>query len=457
MTPPPPAPTAPADPAEGDLVRRVLCVRPGEGVTLALSAVLFAWLLCAYYLLRPTREIFGIDDGPVYEWLWTGTAVGTLLTTPLFGWLASRFPRRVFVPAVLLGAAMTLVAFWLAHRATDGQGRLWIGYGFYVFVSVLAVFATAVFWGFMADGWRDEQARRLFGLVAVGGTVGALIGSAVADALLDVVAPRDLILCGAGLYASSIVFVAPLSRRFGGAEASPGTWVPQIGWRAALDGVRLFASSRYLLAIGAFLAAQTLANTFLYLQSRTFTHLALPVHDVAPAVAEANRVARGEFFATVDFTYNALAILVQLFLVGRLVRWIGIGAMLATLPLVSLGGFAMLAVAPSLLAYGAFEVLSRGSRFAVMKPAREMLFTVLSRDEKYKAKQFLDTAVYRSTDAFWVWLDAGLGAVLGPAGLTFGFLIPACAGWTLLAWWLGRMNGARREQQAPEVDSRASR
>jgi AAA family ATP:ADP antiporter len=348
------------------------------------------------------------------------------------------------VPAVYLLAAALLVGFWAAHAASEGTARALVGYAFYVFVSVLAVFATAVFWGLMADGHSDEKARRLFGLIAVGGTLGALGGSALAGALNQILAPRDLILAGAGFYATAVFFVAPLTRRLGGTEAALGGPVPRVGLGAALEGMRLFASSRYLWLIGLFLAGQTLAGTFLYIESRAYTAEVFPTRGLEEAVAAANRTARADFFATIDFAYNAIALGVQLFLVGRLVRWIGIGAMLASLPLVNLAGFAMLAAGPSLLAYGIFEVLQRGSRFAVMKPAREMLFTVLSRDEKYKAKQFLDTAVYRSTDAAWAWIDELIRGLLGPLVLKLAVLVPACAAWTGVGLALGRLNARRR-------------
>ncbi len=452
-TPSRPDPEQP--PAPGPLAR-IADLREGEGVPLLLSVLLFGCLLGAWYCLRPTREVFGIDSGQVYNELWTWTAVVTIALTPLFGWLVSRFERRVFLPIVYLGGAALLVLFAFMHGRLEGEARERVGYAFYVFVSVLSVFATAVFWGFMADGWRDEQARRLFGLVAVGGTVGALLGGVVAAALLDLfesiegLGPRDLIWFGAAGYVFAACLVPPLSRRFeargGGSDAVPIVEATEpTGWEAALDGFRLFVRSPYLILIGVFLVGQTMASTFLYVESRAFTAEAFPTRGVAEAVAQSNRIARGEFFAHVDIAYNTVALFIQLFLVGRLVRWIGIGVMLATLPLVNLAGFAMLLGTPALWLYGLFEVAQRGSRFAVMKPAREMLFTVLSRDEKYKAKQFLDTAVYRSSDAGWAWIEYGLSSAAAPVGLTHGLLLLACGAWTGVAWVLGRRNTALRD------------
>ena len=431
---------------------------------LLLSVLLFGCLLGAWYCLRPTREVFGIDSGQVYNELWTWTAVVTIALTPLFGWLVSRFERRVFLPVVYLGGAALLVVFAILHGRLDGEARQQVGYAFYVFVSVLSVFATAVFWGFMADGWRDEQARRLFGLVAVGGTVGALLGGVVAAALLDLfesiegLGPRDLIWFGAAGYALAACLVGPLSRRFevrgAGAAPAPIAAAPEsAGWEAALDGFQLFARSPYLILIGVFLVGQTMASTFLYVESRAFTAEAFPTRGVADAIAQSNRIARGEFFAHVDIAYNAVALFIQLFLVGRLVRWIGIGVMLATLPLVNLAGFAMLLGTPALWLYGLFEVAQRGSRFAVMKPAREMLFTVLSRDEKYKAKQFLDTAIYRSSDAGWAWIEYALRDAVGPLAIKLGIVLPACAAWAGVAWLLGRRNTALRAETALRTET----
>lgn len=417
-------------------LRRFVQVEPGEGRTLALSAALFAWLLGAYYLIQPTREAFGISAGPVYELLWTGTAVATLVATPIYGWAVARFPRDRFAPALYLGAALALLGFWIAHGEAEGALRRAIGYGFYVFVSTLAVFATTLFWALMADGHRPEAARRLFGVISVGGTLGALGGSALVDALREMLNPRDMILLGSFGYASSLVLLLPLLRRLPSSAQQTGPHAPPL--REALAGARLFARSPYLLGIGLFLAGQTLAATFLYIESREFLYHALPTRDVAENVAQANTAARTAFFARINLAYNAIALVVQLFFVGRLVRWLGLGVLLASLPLVNLGGFALLATGPSLLAYGTFEVLQRGSRFALMKPAREMLFTVVSRQEKYQAKQFLDTAVYRSTDALWAWLDVWLRSALGPLLLKTAVLVPACAAWAGLALGLGR-------------------
>jgi AAA family ATP:ADP antiporter len=147
-------------------IRRFVQVEPGEGWTLTLSAALFAWLLGAYYLIQPTREAFGISAGPIYEWLWTGTATATLVATPIYGWAVARFPRNRFAPGLYLGAALALVAFWFAHGAAEGTVRRSIGYAFYIFVSTLAVFATTLFWAMMADGHRPDAARRMFGVRA---------------------------------------------------------------------------------------------------------------------------------------------------------------------------------------------------------------------------------------------------------------------------------------------------
>lgn len=406
-----------------------------------LSAAMFFCVLCAYYLLRPLREVFGIEEGPHYEWLWTWTAVATLALTPVFGWLVSHTRRRVFVPVVYGAGIVCLVAFHRLHASTSGVMRLGVGYAFYVFLSVFALFATMVFWGLMVDGWRDDAARRQFGRIAVGGTLGALCGSWLVRRLDGVLELPDLMLVAAGIYLATIAIAAVLMRRLEPDAAERADWVPETGVRAALAGVRLFSRSRYLLLIGVFLAAQTFAASFLYIESRAFVATALP-----------DRGDRAAFFADIDIAYNSFALIVQLFLVDRLVRWVGIGAMLATLPLVNLAGFGLLAmagagvlpIAPSVIAFGVFEVAQRGFRFATMKPAREMLFTILSRDEKYQAKQFLDTAVYRSTDAAWAWISSGLRALVGPVALKLAVLVPVCAAWSGVAWLLGSMNRRRR-------------
>jgi AAA family ATP:ADP antiporter len=394
-------------------VHRLVQVDKNEVTALVWSTAFFFCLLTGYFILRPVRETWGIEVGPNYHWLWTGTAVGTLLATPVFGWFVSRLPRRRFVPLVYWIAIACLLGFYVAYESSSRRAQIGVGYAFYIWLSVFNLFQTAVFWGFMADVWSEPQGKRLFGFIAAGGTLGALFGGLHVKHLNGALGTPNLLLVSIPYYALAIACIARLVRIFG--DERPGDradWVPRTGLGEALAGIGLFVRSRYLRWIGVFLAAQTYVAAVLYIETRSVVSELLP-----------DRGARTNFFAQIDIGYNALALVVQVFLTGRLVRWCGLGAMLAVVPMINFGGFWVLATGPTLAAYGVFEILQRGSRFALMKPAREMLFTVLDREEKYKAKQFLDTAVYRSTDAVWAWIVTGTRLYL---------VLPICVGWTLI-------------------------
>lgn len=406
--------------------RRLLLLEPGEGLPLLLSAGMFFLLLQGYYLLRPLREAMGIAKGAdKLPWLMTGTLLAMLLVNPLFTWMVSRWPRHRFVPWSYRLLALSLIGFGVAFRLLPGHGGARLGYAFYIWLSVLNLFIVSLYWGYMADLWNEAQGRRLFAVMAVGGTLGALVGSALTEALSSgrfgfrADATVMLFLAVAFLEAA-VQCAAALGRRFelrGSApEREPG---PKV-----FEGLRLLARSPYLLLLCAYLLLYTITSTFLYLQQGEIV-----------ARSFAGGAARTAAFARIDFWVNALSLIGQLFLTGHLVKRLGLGVVLGILPLLTLGGFGALALWPTFPVLALVMVARRGLHYAVDRPAREMLYLPLGPDEKYKTKSFIDTFVYRTGDLLGVWAP-GLLAAIGILAAVGG--LGLSAGWAGVAWGLGR-------------------
>ncbi len=415
---------------------RVLDLRRGEATPAALSFACFFCLLAASHVLRPIREALGIEGGVyILPWLWTGTFVGTLVLYPALGALASRTTRTRFAGAVFATIAASLIVFRMLLAGDLPEVPLARAY--YVWVSVFNVLLTSVFWGVMADVFSNEQGRRLFGAIAAGGTAGAVCGTVTTRLLVRAFGVEGMLLIAACLIGVALVCVAGLSR---GARAGDGSAQPDpiIGGKI-LDGLSHVARSRYLLTICASILLLTSTATFVYFQQAWIVDREI-----------ADRAGRTEFFANVDFGAQMLTLLVQLVLTRWMIRRVGVTGLLVAVPLVTGLGFAALAIAPALAVVAAAQVLRRASENGLGRPAREILFTVVTREDKFKAKNVVDVVVYRGGDAVVGWVNIGLKA----AGLGLGALalaaLPLCALWTFTAVALGRMEERRRRELLEE-------
>ena len=422
-------------PALGRLLRRAVDVREHETAALVASCAYFFFVLSAYYVIRPVRDETGVAGGvDNLAWLFTGTLVGMLLVHPLFTALVARFPRRRFVPLIYRFFILNLVAFFLVFRGADAGQAVWVGRMFFVWTSVFNLFVVSVFWSFMTDLYRPAQSQRLFGLVAVGGTLGAILGSTITSALVPLLGPVNLLLVSALL----LEIAARAARALDGQEASLAQGArleasataggdDQVIGGGVLDGIRHVIRSPYLLGIAALMLLFTIASTFLYFQQAA----------IVARVFEGNPQARTRLFASLDLAVNVLTLATQVFLTGRLLRWLGVAVSLAFLPLMTLIGFGLLGLAPALTVLVVFQVLRRAGNFAIQRPAREVLYTVLPRTDKYKAKNFNDTFVYRAGDQLGAWSYTAIAWLgLGLSGLAFT-MVPLSAVWLILAMWLG--------------------
>jgi len=393
----------------------------------------FFCVLCGYYVLRPLRDEMGVQSGVEnLPWLFSATFAAMCSVVPLFGFAASRLPRRGLVLwTYLFFVANVLVFYVLFERgvAPSAVARV-----FFVWVSVFNLFVVSLFWSLMADLFRPAQAARLFGFISAGGSCGALAGPTLTAVLAAPLGTAKLLLVSAGFLALAIVCIRALVRGAepsdpGRPDAAPLDSIGGTTW----SGVAVIARSPYLLGIVAYVLLYTVLLGFAYLE-------------LARLVSETYRdsAQRTALFAQVDLAVNVLTLLGQLFLVSRLVEKLGVGAALALLPALGLVGFAVIGIAPTLAVLVAFQVLRRSADYAVARPAREMLFTVLGREAKYKSKNFIDTVVFRGGDTVSGWVYAALkGLGLGIAGLAAA-AIPGAILWLAVGLWLGARHARLR-------------
>jgi AAA family ATP:ADP antiporter len=410
------------------LLRPLVAVRREEVHVLLIGTAYLFFAFASWYVLRPIRDEMGVAGGvDNLKWLFGATLLATLAIQPLWGAAVARWSRHTVITAAYRCFALAWVGFFVAFRAAGPAAQVWIGRAFFVGATVFALFVVSVFWSLLADVLRDDAGKRLFGFLAAGGTLGAIAGGATTAGLVERLGSAPLLLVSAVLLEVAARCARRLSRRADadlpgqdGADRRPvgGGW---------LAGISHVLSSPYLLGLAAFLLLYTIGSTFLYfLQARIVEE------------AFADRAARTVFFAQLDMVVNVATLVLQAGVTGRLLARLGVTPMLALLPALSIAGFVALGFAPTLAVLAAFQVARRATNFAVARPAREVLYIPLAREDKYKAKNFLDTTVYRFGDQVGAWADAGLAALgLGIAGIA-GAAAPVAAVWLALALWLGR-------------------
>jgi ATP:ADP antiporter, AAA family len=423
------------------LLTRLLDVRPHEIAMLAWAWLYVLSVMSAYYVIRPIRDTMGIEGGVEnLQWLFTGTLLAMLAINPAYSALVRVLPRQKFIAIAYLFFVGNLALFaWLMHTASGSQ-LVWVGRAFFIWVSVFNLFVVSVFWALMVDVFDTEQAKRLFGFLAAGATIGAILGSSITASLVAGVGHTWLLLASAVLLLVAILCVRRLARLTTAlrrptapdAAAGPAPAARQdpaevpIGG-SVLAGITHTLRSPYLLGISLYILLYTITSTFLYFQQAAI------VRDYFP-----DRAARTTFFAGIDLAVNVLTLLVQLFVTGRFLRAFGVGVTAAVLPFCTLLGFGVLAAAPTLAVLVVVQVLRRVGNFGLARPTREVLFTVVPREDKYKAKSMIDTVVYRAGDQVGSWSFALLAmAGLGTAGVAL-VALPVSAIWLGNALWLGR-------------------
>lgn len=409
------------------LLQRVVEVRPEEVGVLLLSGAYFFFVLASYYVIRPIRDEMAVVGGVEnIAWLFSGTLLGTLLVHPLFTWLVSRYPRKQFIPIAYRFFILNLFLFFIFMRVAPTGAYVWIGRVFFSWTSVFNLFVVSVFWAFMADIFRSGQGKRLFGFIGMGGTLGGILGAILTANLAESLGPVNLLLVSMVFLEVALRLVRALGRKVAvSGLGNQRNEMEPIGG-GVLAGIRESFRSPYLLGIILFMFLFTFTSTAIYYQQtdiadRTFSDPGAPA----------------AFFARIDLFVNILALVTQAFLTGRIIKWFGLGVALAILPIVTVVGLVWIGVAPTLTVLFVVQVFRRGWNYGLMKPALEALYTVIPREEKYKAKNFIDTTVYRTGDQVGAWSNKGLLA-LGMSFTTMAFVtVPLAGVWALTGIGLG--------------------
>jgi AAA family ATP:ADP antiporter len=444
----------------GRFLTRVAPIERHEIPAVVAAVCLFFCVLGGYFAVRPVRETVGtlIGRDRVRD-LWTVTLIASLVLIPLYGALVARFRRSIFLPWIYGSVAIMFAAFGIVLMTSEL--KVGLGEFFYVFISVLNLFVVSVFWSFLLELFHHSQSKRLFGVIAAGGTAGALAGPFVTDMTVDQIGNSGIMFLGAGLFVAAILFQRVLLRIWKvhidanapvEAKATGGTATR--GERALggnpFAGFWLVLTSPYLLAMAAFVVLLASASTFLY-----FEQLRL----VAETFTDSTE--RTRVFARIDWIVQGLTIVSQIFITGRVASKLGLTTLLTIVPIAMIGGFLALAASGTFMTLAVVMVLRRFGEYAFVRPGREMLWSRLDTETKYKAKSTIDVPVYRGADALVAQLTGSLEK--GPYGVaTIGIIGAAVSAvWAINGWWLGRrydrMDTKERDDAAASTAATASR
>jgi AAA family ATP:ADP antiporter len=411
------------------ILKRVVDIRPAELTALGWSWLYIFSVLSSYYILRPIRDDMGVAGGVEnLQWLFTGTLVGMLLANPPFAALVAKLPRARFISITYRFFSANLLFFALLLALATGTQHVWLGRLFFIWTSIFNLFVVSVFWALMVDVFSSEQGKRLFGFIAAGATLGGIAGSSLTAAFAERVGATYLLIASAALLEAAVFSVGRLSRLAHVLQQRPSARREDapIGG-SPLSGFAHAFKSPYLVNVSLFILLYAVTSTFLYFQQAEIARHAF-----------ADRGARTAFFARIDLWVNGLTLAAQLFLTAPVLRMLGVGMTLASLPLLSVCGFSALAAAPGIAVLVTYQIVRRAGNFAFARPSREVLFTVVPREDKYKAKSFIDTVIYRSGDQAGAWSYAGLAWLgLGTTGISV-VAVPLSLLWLLNALWLGR-------------------
>jgi AAA family ATP:ADP antiporter len=415
-------------------LRHAMPATPQERAAALWSFAYFFTLLAGYYVLRPLRDQMGIAGGVRnLPWLFTATFVSLLVAQPLYGALVARLPRIRFIPIVYHFFVANLLLFW--GLLTLGVGEVVVARVFFVWVSVFNLLAVAVFWSFMADLFTAEQGKRLFGFIGAGGTAGALFGPVITIGLSAPLGAVNLLIAAAILLEGAVFCVHRLERVV---VAPTSLDLKRVGLGgSAFAALPELIRSPYLMGVAAWVSLLSFGATIAYFAQANI--VSASVHGAA---------AQTRLFASIDLAVGLLSLATQVFVTGKVLRRFGTGIAAGALPAVYVVGFAALAIAPSLSVVVALQVVQRWMNFAVANPARQVFFTVVGREEKYKAKNLIDVVVYRGSDALYGWVYDTLQAL----GLKLGAIalcaLPFMAAWFILSTALGQ----KQEHLAPKAE-----
>jgi AAA family ATP:ADP antiporter len=400
--------------------------RETRAVAAAFSLFFFMW--AGYFAVRPVRETVAINfiGRENVADLWLYTALFSILIIPAYGTIVARLRRSVFLPAIYGAVALLFAGVGLAMQ-TGGMTSL-IGKVFYVFISVMNLMLLSMFWSFLLELFDKGQTKRLFGVIAAGGSAGALAGPFISDIAVGAIGTSGILYLGAAMFGLAIVCQRVLlgvwSHR--AAANSPADDRP-IGGNV-FAGVTLILRSPYLIGIALFIVGISAVSTLLYFEQLRIVELTF-----------SEQAAQTRAFARIDWLVQTITVIAQVFITGRIATRFGITALLTAVPLLMVVGFLVLAGSTGVFAiFVAVIILRRAGEYAFVRPGREMLWSPLDKETKYKAKNTVDVPVYRGADYI---IAQGQNAI-SAAGMSASSIMMIGAGvaglWALVGWWLGR-------------------
>lgn len=426
-----------------DLIQKLTDVKPHERALVGWSLLYIMTLFLAYYVLRPIRDELGVSSGVEnLPWLFTGTLITMLALNPVYSYIVKRYSRKRFIAIAYRFFAFNLAVFALLIAKAPDAYQIWVGRSFFIWVSVFNLFVISVFWSFIEDVFTSGQGKRLFGILSAGATIGGLLGSAITSGLVAHVSRTTLLLISMVLLEVAVYASGKLANKnqtISLNEERQSVADNPVGGSVFAGMLHTFRSP-YLLGIACFVMIYSFTSTFLYFQQANIAQVNFTTSE-----------ARVAFFANIDFWVNAATLFFQLFLTGRMMMGLGVLFTLCALPGVSILGFAGLAGWPTVAVFVVAQVARRVANFALARPAREVLFTSVPREDRYKAKNFIDTVIYRGGDQVASWGYTGLIAIgFGVSQIAY-VGIPLSLIWLILAAWLGKKHCQQEKLQEQEI------
>lgn len=426
--------TAESNSAAARFLRKAVNIEPHEiRATLTSFAFVFT-LMAAYYILRPVRDAMASDwsDAEV-SWLWTFTFLFSGIAVSLYGAAVSKVRFQRLVPSVYGFFAFSFLAFYVGSQALSD--RVLLDKSFYVWISVFSLFHVSVFWSFMSDLFTRAQAPRLFGFIGAGASTGALVGPAIPTFFVDSLGTDNLMLIATVLLLCTMPIIGWLQNMkqsdLNRESATSGTAEREFIGGNPLSGFAEFVSNPYLLGIGVFILLYTSISSFVYFELKNL-------------LADYSRAERSQIWAGMDLAVNSMTLVIALFITGRVATRFGLSVTLASVPVIIMGGMLTVAAAPSVAVVVGLQIVRRAGNYAITRPGREMLFTTVDRETRFKAKPVIDIVVYRGGDMLNAWaftaLTTGLGLGLGAVAIV-GAGIAAL--WAVVGIYLGRVFAGR--------------
>lgn len=418
------------------LISQLTWVRDNEFRIVAWSMIYFFCLLSGYFLLRPLRDEMGIRNGAAnMQWLFTATFLTMLLVVPLFGYLTQRFRLRPFLVYTYVFFIGNLLIFYALFRWKQELSFLPLVY--FVWLSVFNLFVISLFWSFMADIYSKEASERLFGIIALGGSIGAIVGPLITLKTVDKIGATGLLLLAAILLSVALFAMRKIIVLKSSTFTENGTFneSPIAIQRTWFEGILTVANSRFLIHISLFVFLYTFVSTILYFEQAAI--LENTMQDTHPRIT---------YFSHVNLATNILAIIGQFALTNRAIRLLGLARVFTMVPIFLIFGFLVLAWRSDLYLLAIVLIVHRAANYTLLRPGREMLFTVTTRTVRYRAKNFMDTAVYRGGDALTAWFFASLSSLGAEGSLIILISLPVLWFWSRTGYAMGRLYNTKRDK-----------